>query len=89
MRERQSIKKEKPMSRHKMYPKVVKLCQPHILPDTQAPEIVLASIPLPIYPGTGVGWRCSLIFLLTSTIESGLQSLDCEAIARLYLPCLL
>lgn len=59
MRERQRIKKEKPMSLHKMYPKVVKLFQSHILPDTQGPEIVLASIPLPVYPGTDMRWHCS------------------------------
>lgn len=47
------------MSLHKMYPKVVKLFQPHILPDTQGAEIVLASIPLPVYPGTDMGWHCS------------------------------
>lgn len=55
MRERQSIKKEKPMSLPKTYSTVVELCQPHILPDTQAPETVLAPILFPIYPGTDVG----------------------------------
>lgn len=41
-----------------MYPKVVKLCQPHVVPDTQAPEIVLVSIPFRFYPGTDTGWHC-------------------------------
>lgn len=93
MRERQSTEKEKPMSLHKMCLKVGKLCQPHILPDTQAPEIVLISIPLLFFPGTNVGWHYSQhwrlpIFLHIRTMESGLQALDCEAIAR-HLPHLL